>query len=144
LNEYFLKIFYDASIGDIGVNMVYKKHPPKSRKYRKSSSHSHQQHIDEEEKKSIQPVEAAESVKAAEPEHQPERKSSSNPFSFLTSLLGSGEKDERTGSPLLKVFNHDIFFDDLLLVGLIFLLMTEKDKDEILLIVLAYLLLDMF
>ncbi|HEY5586943.1 MAG TPA: hypothetical protein VIK78_20940 [Ruminiclostridium sp.] len=115
--------------------MVYRKHPPESRKYKKSESHSkdHNSHSHKEEHDlpSIEPVSFKE-------------KKSPPPFSFLTSLFGSSEKAERSGEPLFSVFEHDVYLDDLLLVGLIFLLLTDKIDDEILLIILVYLLLDIF
>jgi hypothetical protein len=77
------------------------------------------------------------------------KKEKKNPqaFSFLSSLFGSGEKSDRgnkSKDPLINLLGHDIYIDDLLLVGLILLLMSDKMEDEILLIILAYLLLDIF
>lgn len=115
--------------------MAYKKHPSKSRRYRRSTSHSDQPTHEEQ---SVQSV-----ATAAPVEQQPEKRNS-NPLGFLSSLLGTRDRSERSGNPVFNVLNYDVYFDDLLLVGLIFLIMTEKDKDELLLIVLAYLLLDIF
>jgi len=119
--------------------MVYRKHPSKSRKYKKSEStsedhksHSHQpSHIEEHALPPIEPV--ADRVKK-----------SPSSFSFLTSLFGSSDRAERSGDPLINLLGHDIYLDDLLLVGLILLIMTDKIDDEILLIILVYLLLDIF
>lgn len=122
--------------------MAYRNHHPRSRKYNNRGSHSN--HPKGAEETSIQPVTYAEPVQQEQERKQEQEKKSSNPLSFLSSLLGTGERAERSGSPLFNIFNYDIFLDDLLLIGLIFLLMTEKDKDEILLIVLVYLLLDIF
>lgn len=118
--------------------MAYKKHPPKSRRYKKSSSHSH--HSNDEAAQVIVPVEPI------SPEKASNEKKNSNPFGFLSSLLGTGagERAEKSGNPIFHILNHDIYFDDLLLVGLIILLLTEKNSDEILLIILAYLLIDIF
>jgi len=119
--------------------MVYRKHTPKSRKYKKSESpsedhqsHSHQpSHIEEHASPSVEHV-------------SPEEKRKPQPFSFLTSIFGSREKTERSGDPLITIFDHEIYLDDLLLAGLILLIMTDKIEDEILLIILAYLLIDIF
>lgn len=124
--------------------MVYRKRPPESRKYKKSEAHSkdHESHshknsdIEEHDLPSIE----------SEPVIRKEKKSPGG-FNFLTSLFGSSEKTERaerSGSPLFNVLDHDIYLDDLLLVGLILLLMTDKIDDEVLIIILVYLLLDIF
>lgn len=123
--------------------MAYSRHSPKSRKYKKSESHpndhkshSHQPSIVEEN--ALPPVE--------EPAI-PKEKKNPQAFSFLTSLFGSGEKGDRgdkSRDPLINLLGHDIYIDDLLLVGLILLLMTDKMEDEILIIILVYLLLDIF
>ncbi len=119
--------------------MAYKKHPPKSRRYKRSSSHSHQQ-----EDKEVNIIKPAEPVQEPEAMRLADNKKTSSPFSFLSAFLGSGEKAERSGSPLFKIFDREIYLDDLLLVGLIILLLTENNNDEILLIVLVYLLVDIF
>lgn len=49
--------------------------------------------------------------------------------------------DESRGLPALNVFGRNFFIDDLILIGLIFLLLQEKIEDEFLLIILAYILL---
>jgi hypothetical protein len=119
--------------------MVYRKRPPKSRRYKRSHSH------DTSPDNSVPVLKEEENTKQVEalPPSQPETKAP-KPFSFLSSLLGTGERQERSGSPLFTVFNYDIYFDDLLLAGLIILLLTDKAEDELLLIVLIYLLLDIF
>ena len=118
--------------------MVYRKHTSKSRKYKKSESandnkaHSHQHsHIEEPDLPFIEPA-------------IPKEKKNPQVFSFLTSIFGSRDKTERTGDPLFTILDHDIYLDDLLLVGLILLLLTDTIDDEILLIILVYLLLDIF
>jgi hypothetical protein len=135
--------------------MVYRKHTPKSRKYKKSESpledhksHSHQPSNIEQyaspsiEKHTLPSIEehASPSVEHA----STEEKKSPAAFSFLTSIFGSREKTERTGDPLISLLGYDIYLDDLLLIGLILLIMTDKIEDEILLIILAYLLIDIF
>lgn len=125
--------------------MAYKKHPPKSRRYKKNSSSSH--HTQDEAIQKIAPVEPeAKPVEIVSREKVTSEKKNSNPLGFLSSLLGTGtgERAERTGNPVFHILDHDIYFDDLLLVGLIILLLTEKNSDEVLLIILAYLLIDIF
>ncbi len=121
--------------------MVYRKRPSKSRKYKKV----HSQENPHTEQKLLPPqpalVEETSLTQAAESATQDRKKN--QPFGFLSSLLG-GDKIERTGDPLFRVFDFDIYLDDLLLVGLIILLLSDKVQDEILLIVLVYLLLDIF
>jgi hypothetical protein len=124
--------------------MVYSKHTPKSRKYKKSESSS------KDHKLNISNLDEPKSDEHALPPVEPfisKEKKNSPSFSFLTQLFGSGEKGERAERAEKSLFNilgHDIYFDDLLLVGLILLLLTDKIEDEILLIILAYLLLDIF
>ncbi|MHB8064411.1 MAG: hypothetical protein ACYDG2_17565 [Ruminiclostridium sp.] len=119
--------------------MVYRKHTHKSRKYKKSETPSgdHKSYSDQPphiEEYAVPPIEHASS----------EEKKNPQPFSFLTSIFGSREKTERSGDPLITIFDYDIYLDDLLLIGLILLIMTDKIEDEILLIILAYLLIDIF
>ncbi len=119
--------------------MVYSKDPPKSRKYKKSvsSKHhkSHSQHSTNLEEPALPLVET---VSAQE-------KKSPSAFSFLSSLFGpKEERGEKSGKPILNLLDHNIYLDDLLLIGLILLLMTDKIEDEILIIILVYLLLDIF
>lgn len=120
--------------------MAYSKHTPKSRKYRKSKSHakehnSHSQELSHIEEQVIPPVESANSNN---------QKKNPSSFGFLSSIFRSSEKTERSGTPIFNILDHDIYFDDILLAGLILLLLTDKVEDEILLIILAYLLLDIF
>jgi hypothetical protein len=125
--------------------MVYRK-PPKSRKYKKSQSISKKQEIipdipdiSDIPDKEYQIKEDA--ATSREPVSSKEKKAPPA-FSFLTSLLGSGDRAEKSGKPIFSLIGHDIYFDDLLLIGLILLLITDKVEDEILLIILAYLLID--
>ncbi len=123
--------------------MAYSKHSPKSRKYKKSESHSkdHKSHSPQP------PIVEENALPPVEEPVIPKEKKNPQAFSFLNSLFGSGEKDDRgdrSNDPLINIFGHDIYIDDLLLVGLILLLMTDKMEDEILIIILAYLLLDIF
>lgn len=127
--------------------MVYRKRPPKSRRYNKnhSATNSEQEQIDtnlpvaEEQPVDIQ----AEEAPPPAPSVSREAKAPKS-LGFLSSLLGSGDKAERSGSPLFTIFDYEIYLDDLLLVGLIVLIYTDKAEDELLLIILLYLLLDIF
>lgn len=115
--------------------MVYRKHPSKSRRYKKVQTQEHNTHNQE-------PLLLAEHNVSSEPRASDDRKKS-QPFGFLSSLFG-GEKTERSGKPLFNILDYDIYLDDLLLAGLIILLLTDKVQDELLLIVLVYLLVDIF
>jgi len=119
--------------------MVYRKHPLNSRKYKKSESPSnnHKSHSHQSANIEEPALPSVESVSAKE-------KKNPQAFSFLTSLFRTSEKTERSGDPLISLLGHDIYLDDLLLIGLILLLMTDKMEDEILIIILAYLLVDIF
>jgi hypothetical protein len=119
--------------------MVYRKHTQKSRKYKKSEppSGDHKSHSD-------QPSHVEEHASPTVEHVSPVEKKNSQPFGFLSSIFGTREKTERSGDPLITLLDHDIYLDDLLLVGLILLIMTDKIEDEILLIILAYLLIDIF
>ena len=121
--------------------MVYRKRPSKSRRYKKV--HSQENPHTEQKPLTPQPALSEETIitQAAGAAAQDRKKS--QPFGFLSSLLG-GDKIERSGDPLFRVFDFDIYLDDLLLVGLIILLLTDKVQDEILIIVLIYLLIDIF
>lgn len=131
--------------------MVYSKHTPKSRKYKKSESISKEHNVNITS--SDIPVTINHALPPAQdattetPNTASKEKKSPPVFGFLSSLFGSGEKTDRGDRGEKAVFNimgHDIYFDDLILAGLILLLLTEKIDDEVLLIVLAYLLLDIF
>ncbi|QNU68730.1 hypothetical protein EHE19_003315 [Ruminiclostridium herbifermentans] len=121
--------------------MVYSKHTPKSRKYRKSEPHSKDHNLNMPNLDT--PISDEHALPPAEVPINREKK---NPpaFGFLTSLFGSGDRTERSEKALFNILGHDIYLDDLILVGLILLLLTDKIEDEILLIILAYLLLDIF
>lgn len=121
--------------------MVYSKHTPKSRKYKKSESYSKDHNL-----KMSNLDTSISDEHALPPANTPIAKEKKNPpaFGFLTSLFGSGDRSERSEKGLFNILGHDIYIDDLILVGLILLLLTEKIEDEILLIILAYLLLDIF
>lgn len=126
--------------------MAYSKHTPRSRKYRKSESHSHSKvnnsHSEEHNSHSQNNSHIEEqAIPSVEPTNTSKEK---KPFSFLSSLFGSNERAQKSGDPLFNILDHDIYLDDLLLVGLILLLLTDKVEDEILLIILVYLLLDIF
>ncbi len=121
--------------------MVYSKHTPKSRKYKKSDSFSKNHNLN------MSNLDASLSDEPAlPPANAPIAREKKPPpaFGFLSSLFGSGDRAERSEKALFNILGHDIYIDDLILVGLILLLLTEKIEDEILLIILAYLLLDMF
>jgi len=123
--------------------MAYRKNPPRSRKYKKSESHIEDHKSNAHNQSDEKEQEDEHDIPHVEPDNLREKKKP-QAFGFLTSLFGAGEKTERTGDPLFTVLDHDIYLDDLLLVGLILLLMTDTIEDEILLIILAYLLLDIF
>lgn len=121
--------------------MVYSKHTPKSRKYKKSESYSKDHNI------TMPNLDTSISDEhTLPPANTPiaREKKNTPAFGFLTSLFGSGDRSERSEKALFNILGHDIYIDDLILVGLILLLLTEKIEDEILLIILAYLLLDIF
>ncbi|MDF2985697.1 MAG: hypothetical protein K0R50_1207 [Eubacterium sp.] len=121
--------------------MAYRKRASKSRRYKRAHSNvtSHnEEHAMVEEKV---PQEEIPASKADEAPSQERKKS--QPLGFLSSLFG-GDKAERSGNPLINIFDFDIYIDDLILAGLIILILTDKAQDEILLIVLVYLLLDIF
>lgn len=133
----------------LGVDsMVYRKRPPKSRRYNKNhSAHPNNEHeqidanisVIEEQPVNIEAKESMPLANSSSREKKPQK-----PLGFLSSLLGTGDKTERSGRPLFTVFDYDIYLDDLLLIGLIVLLYTDKAEDELLLIILLYLLLDIF
>ncbi len=121
--------------------MVYRKRPSKSRRYKKAGTQESSQkepHVPAAET----PLLEGAAISATEENRAQERKKS-QPLGFLSSFFG-GDKMERSGSPLFSLFDFDLYLDDLILAGLIILLLTDKVQDEILLIVLLYLLLDMF
>ncbi|ACL74741.1 hypothetical protein [Ruminiclostridium cellulolyticum] len=128
--------------------MVYRKRPPNSRRYNKN--HSAQQQSGHEQNEQNLTITEEQTVNPQTEEALPPKEPASRetktpkPLSFLSSILGTGDRTERSGSPLFTVFDYDIYFDDLLLVGLIVLLFTDKVEDELLLIILLYLLLDIF
>ena len=146
--------------------MAYRNHSHSSRRYYRSHSHSTTLNSPEPEASSSTSGTAlppqAENVgstghtsstgnnnstehdRSSEHSNSGEKKKS-QPFGFLTSLFGSGDRGERggrSGKPIFTVFDRDIYFDDLLLAGLIVLLMSDKFEDEILILILAYLLID--
>lgn len=51
------------------------------------------------------------------------------------------ESENRTGFTPFRFMGKDFFLDDLILIGLLIFLVYEKVEDEILLIVIAYILL---
>lgn len=124
--------------------MVYRKRPPKSRKYKKFDSHAknNEFHSNNIEAISDKNTNIEEESVALSERSSCKGKKGSQPFGFLTSLFGSNDKCEKTGKPIINLLNHDIYLDDLLLIGLILLLLTDKIEDEILIIILVYLLLD--
>ncbi|AEY64670.1 hypothetical protein [Clostridium sp. BNL1100] len=128
--------------------MVYRKHPPKSRRYNKNHSaqtnSEHEQITTDISVAEEQPVNIRAEEALSAPASERHETKTPKPLGFLSSLLGTGDKTERSGSPLFTVFDYDIYLDDLLLVGLIVLLYTDKAEDELLLIILLYLLLDIF
>lgn len=121
--------------------MVYRKRPSKSRKYRKA----HYQENPSTEQNPIpqQPALTEDTAITQTAGAAAQDRKKNQPFGFLSSLFG-GDKIERTGEPLFRLFDFDIYLDDLLLIGLIILLLTDKVQDEILIIVLIYLLIDIF
>ncbi|PYG88160.1 hypothetical protein LY28_01491 [Ruminiclostridium sufflavum DSM 19573] len=124
--------------------MVYSKHTPKSRKYKKNNSYSTEYKTavpNSEGSKAAPPDSGENTLPSAGPVNMKEKKSFPA-FGFLNSLFGSDDRAERSDKSLFNILGHDICLDDLLLVGLILLLLTDKMEDEILLLVLAYLLLD--
>lgn len=148
--------------------MAYRRHPSKSRKYMKSNSNGHSlQRVEENlppaednlqkeralshteqsgtsgtnERKKSQPFGGLLSSLFGSGEKSDRPKSHSG---LLSSLFGSGERAERGGKPIFTLLDFDIYLDDLLLAGLIILILSDKVEDEILLIILIYLLLDIF
>lgn len=119
--------------------MAYRKHPLNSRKYKISDSHS-----EEHKSHSTLPSNLEEPALPPVEPYSAEGKKNPPAFSFLTSLFGSNERGEKKGEPLITLLGHEIYLDDLLLIGLIFLLLTDKNEDQILIIILVYLLLDIF
>lgn len=135
--------------------MAYRTHPPKSRKYKKSETtskdHKSPSHNHSKIEEHDLPVTEPESKEKKDPQVSGflsslfgSNEKTEKPRGFLNSLFGSRDKSERSGSPIFNILNHDIYLDDLLLVGLILLLMTDKIDDEILIIILVYLLIDIF
>lgn len=51
------------------------------------------------------------------------------------------EADEARGAPPINILGRNIFLDDIIIFGLIFLLLQEQIEDEFLLILLVYILL---
>lgn len=145
--------------------MAYRRHPSNSRKYMKSNSNGHSsQRVEENlpsaegnlqteralspteqsgtnERKKNQPFGGLLSSLFGSGEKSDRQKSHSG---LLSSLFGSGERAERGGKPIFTLLDFDIYLDDLLLAGLIILILSDKVEDEILLIILIYLLLDIF
>lgn len=119
--------------------MVYRKHTQKSRSY-KRKGHSHS----DDTIHKIEPTVTRPVLALAEHASNPQNTRSENrsmPLGFLNSIFGSKSSSEKS---LFKILDYDICLDDLLLIGLIALLLTDKMHDEILLFVLLYLLLDIF
>lgn len=75
--------------------------------------------------------------------HKGEKKASSNnftsSFSFLNNLLY--QDDRKEDEPFLKIFGIKLYYDDILLISLIFFLYKEDVKDQYLLFALILLLL---
>lgn len=122
--------------------MAYNKHPPKSRRYQKNhtandNKSSHYEKMNPDEPAAL-PLEA-EAVNTAA-----RSKKSSPIFGFINSFLGGGDRCEKSGRPIFNILDHDIYLDDLILAGLILLLLTDKIDDELLLVILLYLLVDIF
>lgn len=120
--------------------MAYSKHPPNSRKYQKK------QNTKDQKSNHYEKIELDEQAPSpVEPEADAERSKKSSPiFGFLNSFFGNGDRCEKSGKPIFNILDHDIYLDDLILVGLIILLMTDKMDDELLLVILLYLLVDIF
>ena len=123
--------------------MVYRKRPSKSRRYKKAHSEENPHHKEQNIQEAENSFSEESSITRAEGPTEAQDRKKSQPLGFLSSLFG-GDKIERSGSPLFTIFDFDIYLDDLILAGLIILLLTDKVQDEILLIVLLYLLLDIF
>ena len=72
-------------------------------------------------------------------------KSESNSFSKLNKINSNNNStncsDEDTENPMFEIFGIKLFFDDILLIALIFFLYTEGVKDQNLFISLVLLLL---
>lgn len=121
--------------------MVYRKRSSKSRRYKKTHTQNND-HIEQHTTKAETALTEEPPLSLPAGGESQERKKS-QPLGFLSSLFG-GDKFERSGNPLFTIFDFDIFLDDLILAGLLVLLLTDKVQDEILIIVLLYLLLDIF
>lgn len=75
--------------------------------------------------------------------HKEEKKASSrsfsSSFSFLNNLLY--QEDRKEDEPFFKIFGIKLYYDDILLISLIFFLYKEEVKDQYLLFALILLLL---
>lgn len=116
--------------------MVYRKHTQQSRTYKRSGHSNSNNNVHNHEAAVTKPV-------LALPEHtyHHEESRSSKTSSLLNSIFGPKTGSEKS---LFRLMDYDICLDDLLLIGLIILLVSDKMHDEILLVVLLYLLLDIF
>ncbi len=121
--------------------MAYRKRSSKPRRYKKTNTQSNY-HVEQSTTSAETALSEEPILSLPAPTESQERKKS-QPLGFLSSLFG-GDRSERSGNPLFTVFDFDIYLDDLLLAGLLVLLLTDKVQDEILIIVLLYLLLDIF
>jgi len=55
--------------------------------------------------------------------------------------LPFGDVPRDSGLGLFRILGNDFFLDDLILIGLIIILIQEKVEDELLLIIIGYILL---
>lgn len=121
--------------------MVYRKRPLKSRRYRKTPSQENP--YKEQNTTAFENADMQDTATPQSTDTEVQERKKSQPLGFLSSLFG-GDKIERSGNPLFTILDFDIYLDDLLLAGLLVLLLTDKVQDEILIVVLLYLLLDIF
>ncbi len=122
--------------------MAYRKHSSTSRRYKRHENHARNSH-NEGENNNFHAQPALPAPVLALPErtvHHHEEPKQKKPLGFLSSFLNP----KGSGKALFTFGDYEIHFDDLLLVGLIILLMTDGMQDEVLIFILLYLLLDIF
>ncbi len=122
--------------------MAYRKHSSNSRRYKRHENHARNSH-NEEDFNGLHTQSALPAPVLALPErtvHHNEEPKQKKPLGFLGSFLNP----KGSGKALFTFGDYEIHFDDLLLIGLIILLLTDGMQDEVLVFILLYLLLDIF
>ena len=123
--------------------MAYRKQSSNSRRYKRHENHAKRSQNEEIYNGShAQPALPAPVLALPERtvHHHQEEPKQKKPLGFLGSFLNP----KGSGKALFTFGDYEIHFDDLLLVGLIVLLMTDGMQDEVLVFILLYLLLDIF